>query len=95
MAKLPGLPLDEALLHPRLWVAEIVYFPLETALLAAARRIGCRTLDGGGMALRPSHQRSDRHALLRTFADLQRASRRCELFSEGVNDRRVNEQAIG
>jgi shikimate dehydrogenase len=51
MAKLPGLPLPEALLHPRLWVAEIVYFPLETALLRAARARGCRTLDGGGMAV--------------------------------------------
>lgn len=51
MAKLPGLPLDEALLHPGLWVAEIVYFPLETALLAAARKRGCRTLGGGGMAV--------------------------------------------
>ena len=50
MAKLPGLPLPAELLHPRLWVSEIVYFPLETALLKAARAIGCRTLDGGGMA---------------------------------------------
>ena len=51
MDKLPGLPLDEALLHPGLWVAEIVYFPLETALLKAARARGCRTVDGGGMAV--------------------------------------------
>jgi len=33
------------------WVAEIVYFPLDTALLQAARALGCRTLDGGGMAV--------------------------------------------
>jgi shikimate dehydrogenase len=51
MAKLPGTPLPLALLHPRLWVAEIVYFPLETELLRAARAIGCKTLDGGGMAV--------------------------------------------
>ncbi|HWA12481.1 MAG TPA: shikimate dehydrogenase [Burkholderiales bacterium] len=51
MAKFPGLPLAEHLLHARLWVAEIVYFPLETALLRAARQLGCRTLDGGGMAV--------------------------------------------
>lgn len=51
MDKHPGLPLPEAMLHPRLWVAEIVYFPLETALLRAARSRGCRTLDGGGMAV--------------------------------------------
>ncbi len=51
MANYPGLPLDADLLDPRHWVAEIVYFPLETALLAQARRRGCRTLDGGGMAV--------------------------------------------
>lgn len=51
MAKFPGLPLSADLLHPALWVAEIVYFPLETALLRAARALGCRTLDGGGMAV--------------------------------------------
>jgi shikimate dehydrogenase len=50
MASHPGLPLPAALLRPALWVAEIVYFPLETALLRQARAIGCRTLDGGGMA---------------------------------------------
>jgi len=51
MAKLPGMPLAETLLRPALWVADIVYFPLETALLRAARSLGCRTLDGGGMAV--------------------------------------------
>jgi shikimate dehydrogenase len=30
---------------------QIVYFPLETELLKQARRLGCRTLDGGGMAV--------------------------------------------
>ena len=51
MAKLPGLPLDAALLRPDLWVAEVVYFPLETALLKAARALGCPVSDGGGMAV--------------------------------------------
>ncbi|MGW0904920.1 shikimate dehydrogenase [Streptomyces sp. NPDC002853] len=47
----PGLPLPAALLRPGLWVAEVVYRPLETELLREARAIGCRTLDGGGMAV--------------------------------------------
>ena len=51
MDKLPGLPLAESLLRPEMWVSEIVYFPLETALLKAARRIGCATADGGHMAV--------------------------------------------
>ncbi|WP_435228498.1 shikimate dehydrogenase [Streptomyces sp. Tue6028] len=50
MAAHPGLPLPAALLHPRLWVAEVVYRPLETELLRTARALGCATLDGGGMA---------------------------------------------
>ncbi len=51
MAKHPGLPLPADALRPALWVAEIIYFPLETELLRAARAIGCRTVDGGGMAV--------------------------------------------
>jgi shikimate dehydrogenase len=50
MDKLPGLPLPAELLRPDLWVAEIVYFPLDTALLQAARARGCPTVDGGTMA---------------------------------------------
>jgi shikimate dehydrogenase len=51
MAEHPGLPLDADLIHQDLWVAEVVYRPLETELLSHARRLGCRTLDGGGMAV--------------------------------------------
>jgi shikimate dehydrogenase len=51
MAKHPGLPLPAKFLRPELWVAEIVYFPLETELLRTAKGIGCRTLNGGGMAV--------------------------------------------
>jgi shikimate dehydrogenase len=49
MAGIPGMPLAAALLRPALWVSEVVYVPLETELLRAARRIGCRTADGGHM----------------------------------------------
>jgi shikimate dehydrogenase len=51
MAKLPGTPIDPAVLQPTQWVADIIYFPLETELLAAARERGCRTLSGEGMAI--------------------------------------------
>jgi shikimate dehydrogenase len=51
MAKYPGLPLPADLLRPDLWVAEIIYFPMETELLRTARALGCRTLDGGGMVV--------------------------------------------
>lgn len=51
MAANPAPPLDPALLESRHWVADIVYFPLETELLRAARARGCRTLDGSGMVV--------------------------------------------
>lgn len=51
MEKFPGMALPAQLLSPRLWVADIVYFPLQTELLRQARIAGCRTLSGGGMAV--------------------------------------------
>jgi shikimate dehydrogenase len=51
MANYPGLPVATALIEARHWVADIVYFPLETPLLREARQKGCRTLDGSGMAV--------------------------------------------
>jgi shikimate dehydrogenase len=47
----PGTPLDPALLQPGQWVAEIIYFPLETELVHEARAIGCATMTGGAMAI--------------------------------------------
>jgi len=49
MLKIPGMPLDPALLRASMWVSEVVYVPLETQLLKTARRIGCATMDGGHM----------------------------------------------
>jgi shikimate dehydrogenase len=47
----PPLELDLASLPHHAVVADIVYVPLETALLAAARRCGLRAVDGLGMLL--------------------------------------------
>jgi shikimate dehydrogenase len=77
MAKLPGLPLPAALIEPRHWVADIVYFPLETELLREAKQRGCRTLNGSGMAI---HQaagafeiftglHADRQRMQKSFVD--------------------------
>jgi shikimate dehydrogenase len=51
MTRHPGAPVPTGLLRRDLWVADVVYVPLETELLTAARARGCRTLDGGGMAV--------------------------------------------
>ncbi|GJE03372.1 shikimate dehydrogenase [Methylobacterium isbiliense] len=51
MAAAPGLPADPAPLPPEAAVADIVYVPLDTPLLAAARARDLRTVDGLGMLL--------------------------------------------
>ena len=47
----PALALDIGLLPPHAIVADLVYVPLETALLKAARARGLKTADGLGMLL--------------------------------------------
>ena len=47
----PALELDAGLLSPHAVVADLVYVPLETPLLAAARTRGLKTADGLGMLL--------------------------------------------
>src|SRR6185437_15156790 len=72
----PAPPLEPDLLHDGLWVAEVVYRPLETELLTHARRLSCRTLDGGGMAVFQAAlsfelftgRRPDRERMLRDIA---------------------------
>jgi quinate/shikimate dehydrogenase (NAD+) len=46
----PGIALSAELLSAELWVADVVYRPLDTELLLAARAAGCQVLDGGRMA---------------------------------------------
>lgn len=52
MTGMPGMPVDPKLIHLSMWVADIVYFPLETELFKEARRRGCRVAGGGGMVVR-------------------------------------------
>jgi shikimate dehydrogenase len=47
----PALEVDTGLLPPHAVVADLVYVPLETPLLAAARARGLKTADGLGMLL--------------------------------------------
>jgi len=49
MAAHPGTPFDVADLADTAWVADVVYFPIDTELLVAARARGLTTLDGGRM----------------------------------------------
>lgn len=45
----PGSPVDRSDLRPGMWVADIVYSPIETQLLRDAAAAGATTLDGGRM----------------------------------------------
>jgi shikimate dehydrogenase len=49
MAAHPGSAIPLEWLEPRHWVADIVYMPVETQLLAEARARGCRTMGGSAM----------------------------------------------
>ncbi|MDG4825249.1 shikimate dehydrogenase [Asanoa sp. WMMD1127] len=51
MAHHPGSPIADTDLRADLWVADIVYRPIDTALLRAARAVGAPTLHGGGMSV--------------------------------------------
>lgn len=51
MAANPAPAIDAALIAAHHWVADIVYFPLETELLRLAKARGCRVLNGSGMVI--------------------------------------------
>jgi shikimate dehydrogenase len=73
MAEHPGMPFAAELLHPRLWVADIVYRPLDTELLSTALQAGCRICDGGHMAV---HQATEAFELITGITpDTERMSR--------------------
>jgi shikimate dehydrogenase len=93
MSEHPGTAVPAELLHRSLWVAEVVYMPLETQLLRDARRVGCRTLDGGGMvALQAAGSLElftgvapDRNRMSRHLAELvapEREEARCRARSQ-------------
>lgn len=47
----PGMPVAADLIEISHWVADIVYMPVVTELLATASAKGCRILPGGGMTV--------------------------------------------
>ncbi|MEV6848125.1 shikimate dehydrogenase [Actinoplanes sp. NPDC051411] len=47
----PGVPVDAGALRARTWVADVIYRPLETELIRAARGRGCPVVPGGGMVV--------------------------------------------
>ncbi|WP_460801665.1 shikimate dehydrogenase [Microbacterium sp. GXF6406] len=78
MAAHPGTSFDPALLPTGIRVADIVYRPVDTALLQEARTRGIRTMSGLGMAMHQAAdafeiftgERADRQAMLADLDDL-------------------------
>lgn len=56
MTGFPGVPLPVETIGAHHWVADVIYTPIETELIKAARARGARTLTGGGMCV---HQAVD------------------------------------
>jgi len=81
MAAHPGSPVPAEFLRSDLWVADIVYRPLHTALLATARAAGCIELSGARMAVYQAAdafelitgREADRAAMLHDFDELAAA----------------------
>jgi shikimate dehydrogenase len=51
MTGFPGMPISAHTIEARHWVADVIYSPLETAFLEAARARGARVMGGAGMCV--------------------------------------------
>lgn len=49
MAGVPGNPVPDDFIFSAQWIADVIYTPLETQLIKAARAKGCRVITGDGM----------------------------------------------
>ena len=79
MLGFPGIPVPVEVVVPRHFVVDIIYTPLETALVKAARARGARALTGGGMCV---FQAAEAFRLFTGFApDIGRMKR---VFAEAV-----------
>lgn len=77
-----GLPLEADAIRPHHWVADVVYFPVETPLINFARSLGCRVATGDIMCLEQALAgfeimtglAPDRAAMTARFAELLSAA---------------------
>ena len=102
MAANPQAPIDTSKLSSRQWVADIVYFPIETELLRAARGRGCATLDGSRMAVYQAAaafeiftgRKADPARMLKSFMEFSGGRRpplRVEYRPENLRPRAANQ----
>jgi shikimate dehydrogenase len=70
MLGIPGIPIRVNAIAARHWVADVIYTPLETELIKAARGKGSKVMGGAGMCV---HQAAETFKLFTGFsADLTR-----------------------
>jgi shikimate dehydrogenase len=76
MLGMPGIPIALGGIQARHWVADVIYTPLETELVAGARAKGCKVMGGAGMCVHQAVESfrlftghsPDIHRMRRTFA---------------------------
>jgi shikimate dehydrogenase len=80
MKGFPGVPIDPAVVQPSQFVADVIYTPLETEFLGAARARGAHGMGGGGMCVHQAAEafrlfsglEPDRRRMHRTFEEAAR-----------------------
>ena len=80
MKGIPGMPIDPTVVQPGQFVADVIYTPIETAFLAAARSRGAHGMGGAGMCVQQAADafrlftglQADRGRLQRTFEEAAR-----------------------
>lgn len=78
----PGLPITTGGIEARHFVADVIYTPIDTAFVLAARAKGCATMNGGGMCV---HQAAEAFRLFTgRAADVARMK---QVFAEACDRR--------
>jgi shikimate dehydrogenase len=80
----PGNPVPMERVERRHWVVDVIYTPLETELIRAAREKGARVLGGGGMCV---HQASEAFRLFTGLAPDVARMRRTFMTAASARDR--------
>ena len=87
MAGFPGVPVSVDAIASRHWVVDVIYTPLETELVLAARARGARAMGGAGMCV---HQAAEAFRLFTGLsADVQRMKRTFSAAAARRGDQRA------
>jgi len=84
MLGMPGSPLPVEQVRSRHWVVDVIYTPLETELIRAARENGARVLGGAGMCV---HQAAEAFRLFTGVVPDIARMRRTFMIAASVRDR--------